>query len=130
MKNARILKSAKAGRVDKILWNATKGGIFTLKSLQNIIMKSINQRIDWQATEIWSTEIPARICYFMHETVTGAIFTKERLHTIFPEVDTKCSLYDFAGENTGRLFLAVFVQMKNMGMFEEYFHSIVQDQNH
>lgn len=96
-----ILESARATEgEDKILWKATKDSIFTVKNRNNIIIKSRNQaqfRIDWQAKKFWSAEIPARICFFfMWETLTGAIFIKERLYIIFPEVDTSCSLCNFA----------------------------------
>lgn len=91
-----ILDSIKAEvGEDELLLLSSKDGKMTAKSLPPYL---VQRRQIWHGmTEsyyknIWSSDIPARMCFFTWEVLPGAVFTKERLLKINPIIDASCSL--------------------------------------
>ncbi|KAJ9701497.1 hypothetical protein PVL29_006726 [Vitis rotundifolia] len=70
-------KRLRVGLEDKVLWNASKKGIFSVKSLYNTLDPSDAASFPWSI--IWSHFVPTKVGFFAWEASWGRVLTQDHL---------------------------------------------------
>ncbi|RVX06893.1 hypothetical protein CK203_015021 [Vitis vinifera] len=65
------------GMEDRVLWNASKNGIFSVKSLYNTLDSSGAVPFPWRI--IWSPCVPTKVGFFAWEASWGKVLTQDQL---------------------------------------------------
>lgn len=55
--------------------------------------------------QVWVADIPAKICFFIWQVITGTLFTNDKIEKFEPEVINSCCLREEQQENMEHLFL-------------------------
>lgn len=77
---------------DKLVWNLTKTGVFSVKSFYNALCV---QQIDIPLKKIWSFKILLKIKIFIWILLRGKILTKDNLFRRgWRKGETKCQIWD------------------------------------
>ncbi|KAL6345789.1 hypothetical protein AAG906_017541 [Vitis piasezkii] len=66
-----------AGLEDRVLWKASKNGIFSVKSLYNTLESSRAVPFPWSI--IWSPCVPTKVGFFAWEASWGKVLTQDQL---------------------------------------------------
>ena len=65
------------GMEDKVLWNASKNGIFSVKSLYNTLDSGGAVPFPWRI--IWSPCVLTKVGFFAWEAAWGKVLTQDQL---------------------------------------------------
>ncbi|RVW92453.1 hypothetical protein CK203_042697 [Vitis vinifera] len=66
-----------AGLEDRVLWKASKNGIFSVKSLYNTLESS--RAVPFPGSIIWSPCVPTKVGFFAWEASWGKVLTQDQL---------------------------------------------------
>ncbi|RVX11625.1 hypothetical protein CK203_015803 [Vitis vinifera] len=70
-------KEAQCGMEDRVVWNASKNGIFSVKSLYNTLDSGGAVPFPWRI--IWSPCVPTKVGFFAWEASWGKVLTQDHL---------------------------------------------------
>ncbi|RVW24664.1 putative ribonuclease H protein [Vitis vinifera] len=70
-------KRLNAGLEDRVVWNASKNGIFSVKSLYNTLDSGGAVSFPWRI--IWSPCVPTKVGFFAWEASWGKVLTQDQL---------------------------------------------------
>ncbi|RVX00739.1 putative ribonuclease H protein [Vitis vinifera] len=70
-------KRLNVGMEDRVLWNASKNGIFSVKSLYNTLDSGGAVPFPWRI--IWSPCVPTKVGFFAWEASWGKVLTQDQL---------------------------------------------------